>query len=118
MRTCRARAAIAAQCRRTPSQSTPTGYGPRVRVAAVLVLLLFLAACGGSSSGPRAVVVALDFTPNPVHAPIYMAARRPSHGVRLQIRKPGSGPDSLKLVVSGKADLGVLDIQDLAIAAE
>jgi NitT/TauT family transport system substrate-binding protein/putative hydroxymethylpyrimidine transport system substrate-binding protein len=63
------------------------------------------------------VVVALDFTPNPVHAPIYMAARHPSHGVRLLIRKPGSGPDSLKLVASGKVDLGVLDIQDLAIAS-
>jgi NitT/TauT family transport system substrate-binding protein/putative hydroxymethylpyrimidine transport system substrate-binding protein len=88
-----------------------------VRVAALLVLLLVLAACGGSPSGTPTVVVALDFTPNPVHAPIYMAARRPSHGVRLQVRKPGSGPDSLKLVASGKVDLGVLDIQDLAIAA-
>src|SRR5213078_3006912 len=63
-----------------------------------------------------AVVLAFDFTPNPVHAPIYEAARRPSHGVRLQIRKAGSGPDSLKLVAAGKVDLGVLDIQDLAIA--
>jgi len=79
-----------------------------------------LAGCGGASpqraSAPATVVVALDFTPNPVHAPIYEAARRPSHGVRLQIRKPGSGPDSLKLVAAGKVDLGVLDIQDLAIA--
>jgi putative hydroxymethylpyrimidine transport system substrate-binding protein len=87
-----------------------------VRVAALLLLALAVAGCGGASSGPPAVVVALDFTPNPVHAPIYMAAREPSHGVRLQIRKPGSGPDSLKLVASGKVDLGVLDIQDLAIA--
>src|SRR4051794_14645311 len=80
----------------------------------VLVLALLTAGCGGSST--PAVVVALDFTPNAVHAPIYEAARGPSHGVRLQIRKPGSGPDSLKLVASGKVDLGVLDIQDLAIA--
>ena len=36
----------------------------------------------------------------------------------LQIQKPGSGPDSLKLVASGKVDLGVLDIHDLAIARE
>lgn len=88
-----------------------------MRAAVLAVFVLLLAACGGSSSGPPTVVVALDFTPNPVHAPIYMAARRPSHGVRLQIRKPGSGPDSLKLVAGGKVDLGVLDIQDLAIAA-
>src|SRR5919198_6442794 len=85
-------------------------------MAVLVVLLILLAGCGGSSSGRPTVVVALDFTPNPVHAPIYMAARHLSHGVRLQIRKPGSGPDSLKLVASGKVDLGVLDIQDLAIA--
>jgi NitT/TauT family transport system substrate-binding protein/putative hydroxymethylpyrimidine transport system substrate-binding protein len=89
-----------------------------MRVAVLVVLLLVVAGCGGGSSGPPAVVVALDFTPNPVHAPIYEAARQASHGVRLQIRKPGSGPDSLKLVATGKVDLGVLDIQDLAIAAD
>jgi NitT/TauT family transport system substrate-binding protein/putative hydroxymethylpyrimidine transport system substrate-binding protein len=88
-----------------------------VRVPVLVLLVLALAGCGGSSSGPPTVVVALDFTPNPAHAPIYMAARRPSHGVRLQIRKPGSGPDSLKLVADGKVDLGVLDIHDLAIAS-
>jgi NitT/TauT family transport system substrate-binding protein/putative hydroxymethylpyrimidine transport system substrate-binding protein len=83
-----------------------------------IALAVLVAGCGGSSSSPRppAVVVALDFTPNAVHAPIYEAAKAPSHGVRLRIRKPGSGPDSLKLVASGKVDLGVLDIQDLAIA--
>jgi putative hydroxymethylpyrimidine transport system substrate-binding protein len=85
-----------------------------------LVLALLVSGCGGSSSGgaaaPPTVAVALDFTPNAVHAPIYEAAQRPSHGVQLRIRKPGSGPDSLKLVAGGKVDLGVLDIQDLAIA--
>jgi NitT/TauT family transport system substrate-binding protein/putative hydroxymethylpyrimidine transport system substrate-binding protein len=80
------------------------------------------AACGGDDRGhaaPPTVVVALDFIPNAVHAPIYTAVRTGSdrrHGVRLEIRKPGSGPDSLKLVASGKVDLGVLDIHDLAIA--
>ncbi len=77
----------------------------------VLLLTLLLAACGSSSSDT--VTVALDFTPNPVHAPIYEAR---GHDVKIAIRKPGSGPDSLKLVASGKVDLGVLDIQDLAIA--
>ena len=33
-------------------------------------------------------------------------------------RKPGAGPDSLKLVTSGTVELGVLDIHDLAIARE
>ena len=48
----------------------------------------------------------------PRHAPLYMA------GDALRIQKPGAGPDSLKLVSTGKVDLGVLDIHDLAIARE
>lgn len=88
-----------------------------MRPAVIALLALILSGCGSSSSSPN-VTIALDFTPNPVHAPIYEAAKSESHGVKLQIRKPGSGPDSLKLVASGKVDLGVLDIQDLAIARE
>src|SRR3954463_16142480 len=84
--------------------------------AALVFLVLVLAACGSSppASAPRArpATIALDFTPNAVHAPLYMA------GDALQIRRPGSGPDSLKLVSTGKVDLGVLDIHDLAIARE
>jgi NitT/TauT family transport system substrate-binding protein/putative hydroxymethylpyrimidine transport system substrate-binding protein len=78
---------------------------------ALVFLALALAACG-SSSPDQPASIALDFTPNPVHAPLYMA------GDALSIRKPGAGPDSLKLVSSGKVDLGVLDIHDLAIARE
>jgi NitT/TauT family transport system substrate-binding protein/putative hydroxymethylpyrimidine transport system substrate-binding protein len=77
-----------------------------------LLVLLALAACGSEEPVARQepVTVALDFVPNPVHAPIYMA------GDGVEIRKPGSGPDSLKLVTSGTVELGVLDIHDLAIA--
>jgi putative hydroxymethylpyrimidine transport system substrate-binding protein len=87
------------------------------RFALFLTLLAGLAGCGSSPTEPaqepaKPVTIALDFVPNPVHAPIYMA------GGRLKIRKPGSGPDSLKLVSSGKVELGVLDIHDLAIARE
>jgi putative hydroxymethylpyrimidine transport system substrate-binding protein len=97
------------------------------RAALLLALVLALAGCGGDAAQPAAstpapdVTVALDFTPNAVHAPIYEAVRNGrdrAHGVRLHIRTPGSGPDSLKLVASGKVDLGVLDIHDLAIARE
>src|SRR5262245_37001706 len=80
--------------------------------ALAVVLAVVVAGCGGGSSDDKPVTVALDFTPNPVHAPIYEA------GDAVAIRKPGSGPDSLKLVTSGKVDLGVLDIHDLAIARE
>jgi putative hydroxymethylpyrimidine transport system substrate-binding protein len=82
----------------------------------VVLLAVLVAGCGtdvadGPSPAPEPATVALDFTPNAVHAPLYMA-----HG--LEIRAPGSGPDSLKLVASGKVDVGVLDIHDLAIARE
>src|SRR5205085_10922764 len=91
------------------------------------VVLALLSGCGGSSGGVppkpvRTVRLALDFTPNAAHAPIYAAARTGAdrrHGVRLDIVEPGSGsPDSLKLVASGRADVGVLDIHDLGLAAE
>jgi NitT/TauT family transport system substrate-binding protein/putative hydroxymethylpyrimidine transport system substrate-binding protein len=69
----------------------------------------------------RSAVIGLDFTPNAVHAPIYMAVRNGydrKHGVRLRIRPPGSSPDSLKLLASGRADVAVLDLHDLGLARE
>jgi putative hydroxymethylpyrimidine transport system substrate-binding protein len=86
-----------------------------------------LAGCGGEDDDGGAarsiptVQLALDFTPNAVHAPIFAAVRTGrdrADGVHLTIRQPGSGPDALKLVAAGRLDLGVLDIQDLAIAQE
>ncbi len=83
---------------------------------------LLAAACGGGHSHEApALSVALDFTPNAVHAPIYAAIRDGLDrraGVRLSIRTPGASPDSLKAVLSGRADIGVLDIQDLGLAVE
>src|SRR3954453_15974204 len=87
-------------------------------------LVACLAGCGGGSgdSGPKPVSLALDFTPNAAHAPIYSAVRTGAdkrHGIPLRILGPGTGPpDSLKLVTSGRADVGVLDIHDLGLAAE
>lgn len=82
----------------------------------ILVLIaLLLGGCGGAPAGDGDVLtLALDFTPNPVHAPLY-AARS---SVPLEVRPPGSGPDALRQVAAGRADLGVLDIHDLAIARE
>jgi putative hydroxymethylpyrimidine transport system substrate-binding protein len=90
-----------------------------MRRGLLLLVVLLLAGCGSSSKGTRTVTLALDFTPNAVHAPLFMAAHDGldrQHGVKLDIRQPGSGPDSLKLVESGRVQLGVLDIHDLAIA--
>jgi NitT/TauT family transport system substrate-binding protein/putative hydroxymethylpyrimidine transport system substrate-binding protein len=69
------------------------------------------------------VRVALDFTPNPAHAPIFAAAADLPHGpdrpaVRIAIRQPTSSTDSLKLLATGRADLAVLDIHDLGLARE
>ena len=101
---------------------------------AALVALLaaaLVAGCGGGAGGsgsgrasaahPQTVQLALDFTANAVHAPLFAAVRTGTdraHGVHLVIRRPGAGPDALKLVASGRIDLGVLDIHDLAIARE
>jgi NitT/TauT family transport system substrate-binding protein/putative hydroxymethylpyrimidine transport system substrate-binding protein len=102
--------------------------GVPLRLAILVALAaagLAATSCGGDEAPTTGalpkVVVALDFTPNPVHAPIYEAienGRDRSHGVRLDVKVPGAGPDSVKLVASGKVDLGVLDIQDLALARE
>jgi putative hydroxymethylpyrimidine transport system substrate-binding protein len=96
---------------------------PRI-VLALLLAAAALGGCGGDSGGagePHPVTVALDFTPNAAHAPIYAAARKGfdrEHGVRIRIRPPGSAPDSLKLLAAGRVDLGVLDIHDLGLARE
>jgi putative hydroxymethylpyrimidine transport system substrate-binding protein len=93
-------------------------------VAALIAAALLATGCGSGGTGvngDQQVTVALDFTPNAAHAPIYEAVRRgfdKQNGVRIRIRAPGSAPDSLKLLAAGKADLGVLDIQDLALARE
>jgi putative hydroxymethylpyrimidine transport system substrate-binding protein len=98
-------------------------------LALVLAAALAAGGCGSdddnnsSAAGGHVetVQLALDFTPNAVHAPIYAATRTGrdrANGVRLVIRQPGAGPDALKLVAAGKLDLGVLDIHDLAIARQ
>jgi NitT/TauT family transport system substrate-binding protein/putative hydroxymethylpyrimidine transport system substrate-binding protein len=105
---------------------------PPARLAALLAALLVVVAvlaatgCGGGQApagakAPVGVQLALDFTPNAVHAPVFAAVRARhdrAHGVALTIRRPGAGPDALKLVASGRLDLGILDIHDLAIARE
>lgn len=93
------------------------------RAALLVALAALVAGCGGGSEPARSlpeVTLALDFTPNAVHAPIYAAVREGldrDAGVRLRIRAPGASPDSLKDVLSGATDMGILDIHDLGLAA-
>jgi putative hydroxymethylpyrimidine transport system substrate-binding protein len=92
---------------------------------AILATCVVTAGCGGDDgsggAAAREVTLALDFSPNPVQAPVFMAAldgddRR--RGIRLRIRDPGQGPDGVQLVTSGRAQLALLDIHDLALARE
>ncbi|MEA2299358.1 MAG: putative hydroxymethylpyrimidine transport system substrate-binding protein [Solirubrobacteraceae bacterium] len=93
---------------------------PRAPIACVLVAwALLLAGCGGSAGPGRPATLVLDFTPNAVHAGIYSTLAGGfdrAAGVRLDVRQPSSSTDSVKLLLSGRADFAVLDIHDLAIA--
>jgi NitT/TauT family transport system substrate-binding protein/putative hydroxymethylpyrimidine transport system substrate-binding protein len=92
--------------------------------AALLLAVLGMAGCGGQGhASPQGgnVAVALDFTPNPAHAPLYLAAQQGYDrrlGVKLSIVVPGSGPNTVQLLSAHRADIGVLDIDDLALAQE
>ncbi len=100
------------------------------RIAASLAALLLTvvpAACGGGGAEPdapadgAAATLVLDFQPSAVHAGIYAALAAgeiADRGVNLTVRIPGASSDGPKLLATGRADLAVLDIQDLAIARE
>jgi putative hydroxymethylpyrimidine transport system substrate-binding protein len=88
----------------------------------LLLLLVALAGCGAATGADRpneTATLLLDFTPNAVHAGIYVASARgfdTAEGVQLQIRKPGASTDALKLLEGGRADMAILDIHDLGLA--
>lgn len=90
----------------------------------LLVAVLALSGCGSDDSGAAPNVDAtllLDFQPNAVHTGIYTAIERgydSALGVRLTARAPGNATDAVKLLASGRADLAILDIHDLALARE
>jgi ABC-type nitrate/sulfonate/bicarbonate transport system substrate-binding protein len=100
--------------------------GPTVRAGLLRALGLaacaavVLVGCGSARPGsPTRATLVLDFTPNAVHAGIYSTVVRGydrAAGVRLDVREPSSSTDSVKLLLSGRADFAVLDIHDLAIA--
>jgi putative hydroxymethylpyrimidine transport system substrate-binding protein len=90
----------------------------------MLAAALALGGCGTGSdehAANRAATLLLDFQPNAVHTGIYMAVARgydDALGVTLRVRVPSDSTDAVKLLVSGRTDLAVLDIHDLAIARE
>jgi putative hydroxymethylpyrimidine transport system substrate-binding protein len=97
------------------------------RLIAALLLVLCVAAaagCAGTESGSESRPnqdsrLVLDFAPNAIHAGIYLAKERgydDSEGVHLEIQTPGSSTDGIKALLSGQADVAIVDIHDLAIA--
>ena len=98
---------------------------PRALTALLLALLATLAAgCATSSTGSDSrpeqdAELLLDFAPNAVHAGIYLALQRgydEAEGVQLDVEAPGASTDGIKAVLSGRQDLAIVDIHDLAIA--
>jgi NitT/TauT family transport system substrate-binding protein/putative hydroxymethylpyrimidine transport system substrate-binding protein len=97
------------------------------RVAAPLaaaLAALALSSCGGDGAepgAPRGATLVLDFQPNAVHAGIYTALHRgyfDDAGVELEIREPSASTDAPKLLEAGRAELAILDINDLGLARE
>jgi NitT/TauT family transport system substrate-binding protein/putative hydroxymethylpyrimidine transport system substrate-binding protein len=73
---------------------------------------------GGGGVGGEPVTVVLDFVPNAAHSGIYAGREGDGAGAPLTIRQPSGGADSIKLLLSGRADIAVVDIHDLALARE
>jgi len=90
----------------------------------LLVACALLAGCGGTTGSDRPnqeASLLLDFTPNGVHAGIYLATSRgydDAEGVQLEVQAPSSSTDALRLLQGGRADMAILDIHDLGLARE
>jgi putative hydroxymethylpyrimidine transport system substrate-binding protein len=98
---------------------------PRLGLLICVAFLAALAGCGGTSGGTdrpnEEASLLLDFTPNGVHAGIYLTTERnydDAEGVQLDVRAPGASTDALRLLQAGKVDMAILDIHDLALARE
>jgi putative hydroxymethylpyrimidine transport system substrate-binding protein len=77
-------------------------------------------ATGTSRPGGKAKLL-LDFTPNAVHAGLYLAAARDyasADGVELDVLVPAHPADGVKLLTDHRTDFAILDVHDLALARE
>jgi putative hydroxymethylpyrimidine transport system substrate-binding protein len=92
---------------------------------AIICAAAALIGCGGGTGGTDRpggeATLLLDFTPNGVHAGIYLATARgydQAEGVELEIQAPSASTDALRLLQGGRADMAILDIHDLALARQ
>jgi putative hydroxymethylpyrimidine transport system substrate-binding protein len=96
------------------------------RVLAVLLVTaatVAAAGCAGTSSTDsrpdQDARLMLDFTPNAIHAGLYLAIQRgydEAEGVHLDVQAPAQATDGVKALLNGQEDFALLDIHDLAIA--
>ena len=94
----------------------------RLVLATLFAVVLLLPACGGAGkSGTDDGSLLLDFTPNAVHTGIYTTLARDfdgSEAVRLRVRTPSEATDAVRLLETGRVQLAILDISDLALARQ
>jgi putative hydroxymethylpyrimidine transport system substrate-binding protein len=101
-----------------------SGMGRSLLTALLVAAALVLASCGSAAedAAPDAeATLLLDFQPNAIHTGIYTALARgydSALGLDLRVRAPSDSTDAVKLLVSGRAELAILDIHDLALARE
>lgn len=107
------------------SLSTMTRARPAITILLALAAIAGAAGCGERAEpvdrSARPLTLALDFEPNAVHAGIYAAIERRAdrdRGIALEVRAPSASTDSLKLLTARRADIAVVDIQDLGLARE
>src|SRR3954462_12439044 len=88
-----------------------------------VISALVAVGCGGSDGTrdrpDRSATLVLDFRRNAVHAGIELAVARDfdgAEGVPLRVREPPSSADAVGQLVSGRAQLAVVDVHDLALA--
>ena len=98
----------------------------QIGLAAAFVLVVGVATASGlTSKGARSkatqVTVLLDWTLNPAHSGLLTAIDAHTDtdaGVAVKLQTPPASSDGTRLLLSGRADLAVMDIHDLAIARE
>jgi putative hydroxymethylpyrimidine transport system substrate-binding protein len=95
----------------------------RRRLTLIACAALLLAGCGagGDDRPNEEATLLLDFTPNGVHAGIYLATERgydEAEGVELDVQAPSASTDALRLLQGGRADMAILDIHDLGLARQ